>query len=181
MRIFMRILLTLFLLCMLFFAVILLFCAWNIIDISYPQLWTVLLYSNVWTRVLVSAIGIVLIVVSFMLMFARSRKRQVKTALITETGTGAISISLSAIEEMAVKHILAGSSIRNAKVNVSFKEAKVNLTVKLAVAEGTNIPQVLQSLQMSTKQEVETYAGVEVGKIVLLVEKTAQVVKARVE
>jgi len=116
-----------------------------------------------------------------MLMFARSRKRVAKSALITETGTGAISISLSAIEEMAVKHILANSVIRSAKVAVLFKETKVNLTVKLAVAEGTNIPEVLQSLQVSTKQEIETYAGVEVGKIVLLVEKTSQVVKARVE
>ena len=34
---------------------------------------------------------------------------------------------------------------------------------------------------MSTKQEVETYAGVEVGKISVLVERTMQVVKARVE
>ncbi|MBT3318709.1 MAG: alkaline shock response membrane anchor protein AmaP [Clostridia bacterium] len=181
MRIFMRILLTLFLLCMLFIAVILLFGAWNIIDISYPHAWTFELYSNVWTQVIVSTICIIVIAVCFTLMFARSRKREAKSALITQTGTGAISISLSAIEEMASKHILANDLIKNAKVGVSSKEAKVNLTVKLAVAEGTNIPEVLQSLQASTKQEIETYAGVEVGKIVLLVEKTAQVVKARVE
>ena len=181
MRIFIRILLTLFLLCMLCIAIITLACTWNIIDIEIAESWVHATYTNTWARVAISSICIVLIAGSLTLMFARSRKREAKSALITETGTGAISISLSAIEEMAVKHILANDAIRSAKVAVAFKEAKVNLSVKLAVAEGTNIPEVLQSLQVSTKQEIETYSGVEVGKIVLLVEKTSQVVKARVE
>ena len=181
MRIFIRVLLTLYILCVLCIAALLVLCAWNVIGASYVTLWVDTLYSSAWTKIAVTIIAFVFIVISFMLMFARSSKKQPASALITETGTGSISISLSAIEEMANKHLLTENSVRNAKVAVSVKDTKINLSCKLAVSEGTNIPQVLSALQASTKQEVETYAGVEVGKISMLVEKTSQVVKARVE
>ncbi len=180
MHIFLRILLTLWLLCMIFFAVVVLFFVWNIIDISYPQYWVLQLYINYWIKAAVTAIAIVLIVVSFVLMFTRMRKRNQKSALIKNTETGAILISFNAIEDIATKHILANSAIKHAKVGIGYKESKVKLHVNLAVAEGTNIPQVLQSLQLSTKMELETLTGIEVGKILLQVEKTSQVVKARV-
>lgn len=181
MRIFIRVLLTLYILCVLCVAVLAVVCAWNVIGAEYPLLWLNTLYTNTWTKILVTVIAFAFIVVSLVLMFARANKKEPKSALITQTGIGAVSISLSAIEDMATKHMLANDAVRNARVNVSAKEAKINLSCKLAVSEGTNIPEVLQAMQVSTKQEVETYAGVEIGKISMLVEKTSQVIKARVE
>ncbi len=181
MRIFIRVLLTLYIIFMLCIAVVTMLSAWNVIGVDYTQGWLDTLYSSGWAKIIVTIIAIIVIIVSFMLMFARTRKKEPKSALITSTETGSISISLSAVEDMATKHMLKNDAVKGAKVSVSVKDAKIDLTCKLTVTEGTNIPEVLSSLQVSTKQEVETYAGVEVGKISVLVERTMHVVKARVE
>ncbi len=181
MRIFIRVLLTLYIIFVLCIAVVTMLSAWNVIVIDYTQSWLDTLYASGWAKIIVTIIAIVVIIVSFMLMFARTRKREPKSALITTTETGSIAISLSAVEEMATKHMLKNDAVKSAKVNVSVKDSKIDISSKLTVAEGSNIPEVLSSLQLSTKQEVETYAGVSIGKISVLVERTMQVVKARVE
>ncbi len=181
MRIFMRILLTLYILGVLFVAGVMLICAWGIIDIVHPTYWLSSLYDNSTVRIVASVIGIAIIALSIALMFSGIRKRKPKSALIKVTETGAISISLSAMEEMATRHIEANPAIRSVKSYVSVKDSKVNISAKLAVNEGSNIPEVLLSLQTSLKEQIEILTGVEVNKILLLVEKTSQVVKARVE
>ena len=181
MRIFIRVLLTLYIIFVLCIAAVVTLSAWEVIGASSAQGWIDTLYSSGWAKIIVTVISIIIIIVSFMLMFARTKKKEAKTALITVTETGSISISLVAIEEMATKHIQKEIAVKSAKVNVTVKDSKIELLCKLTVAEGTNIPEVLSSLQVSTKQEIETYAGVSVGKISVLVERTMQAAKARVE
>lgn len=181
MRIFMRILLTLYILFVLFIAGMTLVCTWGLIPAAYPQYWLELLYSNGLVRLVVSAVCIVVIVLSIALMFSGVRRRKPKTALIKDTGNGAVSISLSAIEEMATRHIAAHEAVRNVRTTVSIKDSKANISAKLALTDGSNIPEVLLSLQTSLKAHIELLAGIEVNKILLLVEKTSQTVKARVE
>jgi uncharacterized alkaline shock family protein YloU len=64
---------------------------------------------------------------------------------------------------------------------VVIKEGKANIKGRLAVAEGTNIPATLTDMQKSLKEQIEALSGIMVNKISLLVEKTSQVAKARVE
>ena len=181
MRIFIRVLLTLYIIFMICIAVVTMLGAWNVIAQATAQGWLDTMYTSVWAKIIITIIAVIVIIVSFMLMFARTRKKEPKTALITSTETGSIAIALSAIEEMATKHMLKNDAVKSARVNVGVKDSKIDLTGKLTIAEGTNIPEVLSSLQLSTKQEIETYAGVSVGKISVLVERTMQVAKARVE
>lgn len=181
MRIFMRILLTLYILCVLFVAGALLACAWNIIEMTHPLYWVSQLYENTTVTIVASMIGVVIILISLTLMFGTNRRREPKSALIAETGNGGIMITLSALEEMATRHILISPSVRSVKVGVAVKESKVELSAKLAVMDETNIPETLTALQTSLKEHIEVLSGIEVGKITLLVEKTSQVVKARVE
>jgi len=181
MRIFMRIFLTVYILCVLFIAGVILACAWGIIDVSHPYYWLTQLYQDTTVIVVVSIIGVLVVLLSLVLLFTRSKKRGPKAALIIRTPNGGISITLSAIEEMAMRHILANTAVRSAKVRVGVKENKVKLTSNVTVAEETNIPGTLQDLQASLKVHIETLCGIEVDDITLLVEKTAQVAKARVE
>ena len=181
MRIFMRILLTLYILVVLFVAGVMLACTWGFIHISYPSDWLSALYENGMVRFVASLIGIVLIVLSIALMFSGIKKRKPKSAMINQTGNGMISISINALEEMATRHIVANENVRSVKVSIDIKDSKVNISAKLAVAEGTQIPEILLTLQTSLKENIEVLSGIEVNKILLLVEKTSQVVKARVE
>lgn len=181
MRIFMRILLTVYILGVLFVAGVMLLCAWGIIDVVHPGYWVSSLYNNSAVRIIASVISIAVVMLSIALMFSGIRKRKPKSALIKVTGTGAISISLSAMEEMATRYIEENTAIRSVKSYVAIKDSKVDISAKLAVTEGSNIPEVLLSLQTGLKEHIEILTGVQVNKILLLVEKTSQVVKARVE
>ena len=181
MRIFMRILLTLYILFVLFISGAVLACAWGIIDAVHPAYWLDMLYGDALARFIVSVIFIAVIILSISLMFSGIKKRKPRSTLINQTGNGTISISLSALEEMATRHIVVNESVRSVKASVSVKDSKVNINAKLAVAEGTHIPDILLSLQTSLKENIELLSGIEVNKILLLVEKTSQVAKARVE
>ena len=181
MRIFRRILLTLYILGVMFVAGVVLACAWGIIQIQDPSYWLTQLYFNKDVVIVASVIGVIVILISLMLMFSRSRKRAPKAATIADTGSGGISISLSAIEEMATRHIMTLPAVQNVKVGVAVKDAKVDLSAKMDVAAETNIPETLSGLQASLKENIETLAGIETGKIALLVEKTSQGAKARID
>ena len=124
MRIFMRILLTLYILAVLFVSGVVLACTWGIIDVIHPQYWVSMLYGNGLVQLVVSVIGIAVIVLSIALMFSGIRKRKPKSALIKTTGNGAISISLSAIEEMATRHIVTNPSVKSVKTSVAVKDSK---------------------------------------------------------
>jgi uncharacterized alkaline shock family protein YloU len=181
MRIFMRFLLTIYLIAVLFVTCVVVACCWGIISIELPQYWLSLLYNDYFTRVIASAAGIVIVIVSFSLMFYGIRKRKPKSTLVKNTGMGSILITISALEDMAVRHIASNEAIKNVKASVKIKDSKANIHARIAIAEGANIPEVLQSLQISLKEHIEILAGIQVNKILMLVEKTSQVVKARVE
>ncbi len=181
MRIFMRFLLTIYILLVLFVSVVTLGMAWGLINIEWPQFWVAQLYGDSVVRLAVSIIVVTVVLLSFLLMFYGMRKRKPKSALIKTTGLGAVFISISAIEEMAMRHIAAHEAVRNVKASIRIKDAKANIVARIAIAEGANIPEILLSLQTSLKEHIEVLAGIEVNKITLLVEKTSQVVKARVE
>lgn len=181
MRFLTRLLLTLYILLVLFVVVVTLGCAWKLIDVAFPQYWLSLLYENTAVIWIVSAICIVVALVSFMLMFSGIRKRKPKTAKIGTSEGGAIFVTLNALEEMATRHIASHSAVKSVNVRVSVRDGKACFTSRMTVVEGTCIPDVLSSLQKSLKEHIETLSGITVDKITLFVDKTAQVVKARVE
>jgi len=181
MRIFMRIVLTLYILFVMIVAGVTLACTWWFIAKDFPVAWLDMLYADPMVRLVVSIIGIAVVIISLMLMFSGIRKRKPKSAFIVDTGSGAVSITISALEEMATRHMLANDSVRTVKAAVAVRDGKVNIVGRMAVAEGTNIPATLTGLQKSLKEHIETLSGIAVNKISLLVEKTSQIAKARVE
>lgn len=177
----MRILLTLYLLFFIAIAGVVLCCAWGLISIDYPSWWLSQVYTNLSVKLIVSVVAVVVVIVSFMLMFSGIRRRKPKAALVRVTEGGAISISISALEEMVTRFIAANESVRTVRATARVRDSKLNVQAKLAVGEGTNIPETLQAIQTGLKAHIELLSGIEVNKIMLLVEKTTQVVKARVE
>lgn len=181
MRFFMRLLLTLYILMVLFVVCVTLGCAWGLIDAAFPQYWLSLLSGDTLTIWIVSAVGIVVALVSLMLMFSGIRKRKPRSARITTLDGGAIYVTLNALEDMARRHISYDGAVKSVNVRVAVREGKVRFTSRMTVAEGTCIPEVLSGLQKSLKEHIETLSGITVDKITLYVDRTAQVVKARVE
>lgn len=180
MRLFLRVLFTLYVLLVLFLIGVTLGCAWGLIDQNHPLYWVQLLYEDAVVFWSVTIGGIAVAILSVALMFSGVRKRKPRTATVKVSEGGTISITLSALEEMSTRYIAADASVRSVRATAAVREGKLIVKANLSVAEGTNIPEVLLALQTGLKAHIELLAGIEVAKIMLLVEKTAQVVKARV-
>jgi uncharacterized alkaline shock family protein YloU len=174
-------LLTIYILFVLFITGVTLACAWGFIVIDHPSYWLKLLYGDTLVIWIVSAIGVVLAIISIMLMFSGIRRRKPKAAKVRMTEGGSISITVNALEDMVMRFIAANEQVKSVRATVSVRDSKINARARLSVVEGTNIPEVLTSLQTGLKAHIEVLAGIEVNKIMLLVEKTTQIVKARVE
>lgn len=181
MRLFLRFLLAIYVLAVLFIIGVALLCVWGIIDKIHPQFWIEMLYENNTVFWSVTIGGIAAMLLSITLLLSGLKKRKAKTARVRITESGAISISISALEEMATRYLAGDAAIRSVKAFVTVRDGKLKITAVLSVSEGTNIPEVLSALQNGLKAHIELLAGIEVYKIKLLVEKTAQVIKARVE
>ncbi|MFA5675193.1 MAG: alkaline shock response membrane anchor protein AmaP [Christensenellales bacterium] len=181
MRLFIRFLLTIYVLIVLFVIGVTLLCVWGLIDKIHPQYWIETLYGSNTVFWSVTLGGIAVVLLSVTILFSGFKKRKPKTAKIRNTESGAISISILALEEMATRYLAADTAIRSVKAFVASRDGKLTIKAVLSVAEGTNIPDVLGALQDGLKANIELLAGIEVCRIKLLVEKTAQVIKARVE
>jgi uncharacterized alkaline shock family protein YloU len=173
-------LLTIYILFVLFITGVTLACAWGFIVIDHPSYWLKLLYGDALVIWIVSAIGVVLAIISIMLMFSGIRRKP-KAAKVRMTEGGSISITVNALEDMVMRFIATNEQVKSVRAIVSVRDSKINARARLSVMEGTNIPEVLTSLQTGLKAHIEVLAGIEVNKIMLLVEKTTQIVKARVE
>lgn len=180
MRIFIRFLSAIYVLAVLFVVCVVLLCVWGVIDSIHPHFWIEMLYSGN-TAFPVSLLGVAIVLLSLAFLFSGFKRRTAKDAKVRVTENGIISVSISALEEMTMRYLANDTAIRNVKASVKSKDAKLKVAAVLSVAEGTNIPETLSALQSGLKAHLELLAGIEVYKIKLLVEKTAQVVKARVE
>lgn len=181
MRLFLRVLFTLYVLFVLFLIGVTLGCAWGLIDQIHPLYWVQLLYEDTVVFWSVTVGGIAVVLLSVALMFSGVRKRKPRTTAVKVSEGGVISITLNALEELAIRYIVADTAVRSVRASALVREGKLVIKANLSVADGTNIPEVLLALQTGLKAHIELLAGIEVTKIMLLVEKTAQVVKARVE
>lgn len=172
---------TIYVLIVIFVIGVALLCVWGIIDKIHPQYWIEMLYGNNTVFWSVTLGGIAVILISFAILFSGLKKRKPKAAKVRNTECGLISISILALEEMANRYLVADAAIRSVKAFVAIRNGKLSIKAVLSVAEGTNIPEVISALQNGLKAHIELLAGIEVCRIKLLVEKTAQVIKARVE
>ncbi|MGI6161356.1 MAG: alkaline shock response membrane anchor protein AmaP [Christensenellales bacterium] len=106
------------------------------------------------------------------LLFARQPRQRQSAILLKSTPNGNIFLSISAIDEMAQRYIKSLDKVRDAKVIVCPQQAEVGIKVRLSVMPETVIPELIVSLQTGLKEYVQTYSGVTVSDVGILVENT---------
>lgn len=172
-RIFLRILLTLYILIFIFISCIVLACTWGLINHIHPLYWVDLLYENFVVKIVASIICIVIILMSLKFMFTGARERRIKTKILRESEAGTIRLSVLALQDMVNRFVTEISDIRNFKTNIITTERGINIELSLAVLPGTNIPELTSSLQAGIKDNIETLSGIGVGNINILVTDTS--------
>jgi len=172
-RIFLRILLTLYILSFIFIAGIVIFCAWNLIDKAHPIYWIENLYGDTVVKIVASAIAAVIIVLSLKFIFTGSRDKKVKTKTLKESESGSIRVSVLALQDMVNRYVMESSDVRNHRSRIITNEKGIDIDLKLAVIPGANIPELTSALQSGLKDNIETYSGIFVNNVDILVDDTS--------
>lgn len=147
------------------------------------------IYANPTNAIIVGAIGLVLFIVALRLMFASAGKKAVASApmptstLVKANEIGSTYISLSAIDAMVQKHCRNNNRIRTIEsvVRGVAEGGGVAINVRLALMPDTDIPALTDELQQTLKQYVESFSGISVREIGILVEDTSINPKSRVD
>jgi hypothetical protein len=172
-RIFLRILLTIYILAFIFISGVVLACAWGIIDIIHPQYWLGMLYANIVVKIIASAIAALIIVLSLKFMFTGARERKIKTKTLRVSETGSIKISILALQDMVNRYVTEINEIRNYKTKILVTDKGINIEISMAVLPGTNIPELTATLQTGIKDNIETLSGIGVGNTDILITDTS--------
>lgn len=172
-RIVLRILLTLYILSFIFIAGIVIFCAWGLIDRIHPQWWLDNLYGDMTVKIIATAIAALIIGLSLKFIFTGGKEKRVRTKTLKETEGGSIRISVLALQDMVTRYVVELKDVRNHKVKIITNEKGIDIDLKLAVIPGTNIPELTSSLQAGLKDNIETFSGICVNHVDILVADTS--------
>lgn len=129
-------------------------------------------------QLIMGGIGLVLLIVAFRLLIAMGNKREAQpaaapkptSALILTSDNGSAFISLMAIDSMVQRHCKANPKVKGCESNVAaIENGTVSVGLKLMVANETVLPEFTRALQDSLKEYVETYCGITVRDVDILI------------
>lgn len=168
-KIIFRTLLTLYILIFIFIAGVVLACTTNLIVRIHPEYWVKLIYENTIVRILAAIICAIILILSFSLMFARTSSKRLRTKTLRKTDSGIVEVAIIAIEQMAHRYVSDTSGVRSSKIIIMSKEEGVIVSAKLSIEPNINIPELTSQLQAGLKNEIETYTGILVMEVRIVV------------
>ena len=129
-------------------------------------------------KLIMGGIGLVLLIIAFRLFIAMGNKKDTQpaaapkpvSALIHSGENGSAFISLAAIDGMVQRHCRANPKVKECESNVvASEDGFISIGLKLSVSNETVLPEFTKALQESLKAYIETYCGIAVRDIGILI------------
>ena len=150
------------------------FMAFSVWD---PMALLVLLYSlqqSVYLKIAFSALLLVLVVLSFRIMFAGIGGDAKNVIMAASTEAGGIYINIDTISDLASKAVRKVEGIREIRIKTSMQDGGAYVAVKISMAPESVIPEVSAQVQQSVKADIEGLCGITVKKVVVQVDNSLQ-------
>ena len=174
MRLFDRILLTIYTLVIIGLSLFSFVVAWGFIPKERMTDWIDRLYVEWSVPLIVTVISLLLLIVGFRLLFSGIRRHKPKSTLLKNTELGGIRVSLNTIDGLAQKSARSYSGIRDVKSEVIAIPEGVRILLKISIIPDVNIPELTEQLQMGIKEYVEKLTGIYVKEIQVYVDNPIQ-------
>ncbi len=127
-------------------------------------------------RIGIAAVAVILAIIAIKLLFTSSKPKEKdrgeNASLLASDENGSAYITAASIDSMVQKYIKANNRIRECASKVLITEAGTDITLKAVVLADTNIPELCDKVRRELKEYVETYAGVKVSQVSLMVINT---------
>ena len=123
-----------------------------------------------WQRAVMVVAAVLLALIglrAFSLLFRSSKE---KGFVLQHTDYGDLSISMSAMENMVRKCVDAHGELKANSIRIHHARDGVIISLRIALANGVNIPIVVNALQKQIKQYITSCSGVDVKEVRVMVE-----------
>ncbi|HBM80160.1 MAG: alkaline shock response membrane anchor protein AmaP [Clostridiales bacterium] len=179
MNIFSRIILSIYMLVMIFVSICIVLLPFNLIPIRSISNY---IGGNIYNNWYISLIGLLLLAVSVELLLSMTKGgNHSSRGIIKPAENGDIKISVETFESLALRAVKQISGIRDVKVRVLLREDGISVLVKLLIMPDINIPNIVQEAQDKIKEYIESLTEVGVKDVVVDVDNIASVTVARVQ
>ena len=102
-------------------------------------------------------------------------------SLLSSDENGSAYITAATIDSLVQKNVRANNRVKECNSVVRIQEyGGVDLDIKLTVLSDTNIPELCSKMRTELKEYVETYTGITVNQITIVVINTYQTAATRV-
>lgn len=105
------------------------------------------------------------------------RRKNRSGFVVQKTESGELSISIKALEALVEKCVDKHSELHVVSIRLENRRDGLVIRLRIALANGINIPLVVNSLQKQIKQYVTACSGVDVSEVCVQVDTSADAVK----
>lgn len=133
---------------------------------------TLLTDGTMANRLIAAGAGVILLLLALRLFIALTKRRvqpKPTSALVLSGDNGSAYVALAAIDAMVQRHCRANARVRECESTISTTGGGITIALKLALLNDTNMPELIESLQASLKEYIETYSGIKVINVEMLI------------
>lgn len=123
-----------------------------------------------WQRAIMVAVALLLTFFGLRGLSLLFRSSKEKGFILQHTEYGDLSISMTAMENMVKKCVDTHSELRVAHTRILHAREGVIVNLRIALANGVNIPITVSALQKQIKQYITSCSGVDVKEVRVMVE-----------
>jgi uncharacterized alkaline shock family protein YloU len=176
MSIFDRILLTLYTLFGILLSLVLLGVALNIL---HTDLWSDAGFG--WPSLILSAVAVVLFLVSVRLLVVGFSKKKPVSALLTNTDLGVIRVSINTLDTLTQKAVRSFQEVKDIKSVVLSDAEGIRVQLKISVLPDVAMPELSGNIQAKVKEYVEALSGITVKEVQVYIESLSIAKQTRVD
>lgn len=180
MRIFDRILLTIYTLFVILLSLMLLGIALSIID--YNLIGNLLSNASYnWNALILGAIAIVLFLASIRLLVAGYSRKKAVSTLLMNTELGVIRVSVNTLDTLTQKAVRSFQEVKEIKSVVLPDPDGIRIQLKISILPDIAMPELSKDIQQKVKEYVESLSGISVKEVQVYIESLLVAKQARVD
>ncbi|MEA4853593.1 MAG: alkaline shock response membrane anchor protein AmaP [Christensenella sp.] len=125
--------------------------------------------GSIWFKILYAVIAIIVVIISFILMFFGTGKTTPKTAKVAVFESGSILITIKAIEEIVERYVREKKEVKGLKTTVVSYNDTIDINLDISVLPDADIPQITKELQAGLVDYVQKSTGITVKQTKIMV------------
>lgn len=181
MKIFDRVLLTIYTLIILAVSIGILFFSFGYITIEDAVQYLKGIEYGIEFIAITAVIALLFLVVSLKLLFSGASKPKTRSALVKFTQLGVIRASLTTLESFTLKSARSFSEIKDVKCSILVESEGIRIVLTVMLMPDVKIPELTQKLQEEVKRYVESYSGIIVKEVQIYIDNLFTPPVSRVE